>query len=177
MPPHLRQADGVTCGPSVALMAGTLLDPRRRAAFADPTAGPARFAAEQLRLHAAMNRFWPRALGTTPWAVARAITAQGSTAGMPYRWRLFRGRRDDLADVLAAVAGGKPVAMLIGGVVPRHWALIVAVTATPAGPRLGCYEPSTGDVRGVEATAVRVGRLVGLGYPRPFRFVLPYSNV
>jgi hypothetical protein len=170
---RLRQRDGVTCGPSVALMTGALLDPARRAALAEPDSGPALFAAEQVRLHAAMNRIWPRRLGTTPWAMARALTAQGSTAGVPYCWRLFRGRRDGLADVVHAVTKDRPVAMLVGRFVPRHWVLIVDAV----GPTLQCYEPSSGEVRAVDAEAVRRGRLTGLGYPRPFAFVLPCSNV
>jgi hypothetical protein len=170
---RLRQRDGVTCGPSVALVAGALLDPDRRAALEEPQSGAAWFAAEQLRVHADVNRIWPRRLGTTPWGMARALTAQGSTVGVCYRWRLFRGRRDGLADVMRAVADGKPVAMLLGRVAPRHWVLIVVA----AGDRFECYEPSSGEVRSVDVDAVREARLTGLGYPRPFAFVLPCSNV
>jgi hypothetical protein len=122
----LRQRDGVTCGPSVAVMAGALLDPARHAALAEPGSGAALFAAEQLRVHADVNRVWPRRLGTTPWGMARAITAMGAKAGVCYRWRLFRGRRDKLEDVLVAVGRDRPVAMLIGRVIPRHWVLFVA---------------------------------------------------
>ncbi len=168
----LRQRDGVTCGPSAALMAGALLDPVRRAALADPHSGPQLFAAEQARLHDEVNRIWPRRLGTTPCGMARALTTQGSTAGLPYRWRLYRGRRDGLADVLSAVANDRPVAMLIGRLVPRHWVLIVGA----AGETLECYEPSSGDVRAVDIEAVRQARLTGLGYPRPFAFVVPCSS-
>ncbi len=170
---RLRQRDGVTCGPSVALMAGALLDPRRQAALAEPEFGAALFAAEQLRVHAEVNRIWPRRLGTTPWAMARALTEQGATAGVCYRWRLFRGRGDGLVDVVTAVAGGRPVAMLVGQVIPRHWVLIVDV----AGEALTCYEPSSGELRPIDAAGVRESRLTGLGYPRPFAFVLPHSNV
>ncbi|BBZ19828.1 hypothetical protein [Mycolicibacterium gadium] len=170
---RLRQRDGVTCGPSVAVMAGALLDPARHAALAEPHSGAALFAAEQLRVHADVNRIWPRRLGTTPWGMARAITAVGATAGVCYRWRLFRGRRDKLVDVLAAVGRDRPVAMLVGGGIPRHWVLVVAVGADA----LTCYEPSSGELRTVDVAAVRESRLTGLGFPRPFAFVLPRSNV
>ncbi|MCV7301751.1 hypothetical protein H7J93_19185 [Mycobacterium barrassiae] len=174
---RLRQRDGVTCGPSAALMAGAMLDPRRRAAFADPVSGAALFDAEQLRVHADVNRIWPRRLGTTPWGMARALTAEGATAGVWYRWRLFRGRRwgrrDSLGDVVAAAGRGRPVAMLVGRVIPRHWVLIVDADDQ----RLSCYEPSSGEVRSVDVAAVRESRLVGLGFPQPVAFVLPYSNV
>jgi hypothetical protein len=170
---RLRQRDGVTCGPSVALMAGALLDPNRHAALAEPESGAALFAAEQLRVHADVNRIWPRRLGTTPWGMARALTAQGATAGVCYRWRLFRGRRDSMADVVTAAGGGRPVAMLIGAPIPRHWVLIVDATADV----LTCYEPSSGELRPVAVAAVRESRLTGLGYPRPLAFALPRSNV
>jgi hypothetical protein len=170
---RLRQRDGVTCGPSVAVMAGALLDPDRHAALIEPESGAALFAAEQLRVHADVNRIWPRRLGTTPWGMARALTAMGATAGVCYRWRLFRGRRDELVDVVSAVGGNRPVAMLVGRVIPRHWVLVVAV----AKDRLTCYEPSSGELRSVDIAAVRGSRLTGLGFPRPFAFVLPYSNV
>lgn len=170
---RLRQRDGVTCGPSVALMAGALLDPRRHAALAEPDSGAALFAAEQVRVHADINRIWPRRLGSTPWGMARALTQQGATAGICYRWRLFRGRRDNLADVVAAAGAGRPVAMLIGAPIPRHWVLIVDADADA----LTCYEPSSGELRSVDVAAVRGSRLTGLGYPRPLAFVLPRSNV
>ncbi len=170
---RLRQRDGVTCGPSVAVMAGALLDPGRHAALAEPESGAALFAAEQLRVHADVNRIWPRRLGTTPWGMARALTAMGATAGVCYRWRLFRGRRDKLVDVVAAVSADRPVAMLVGRGIPRHWVLVVAM----AEDRLTCYEPSSGELRPVDVAAVRESRLSGLGYPRPFAFVVPRSNV
>ncbi|WP_101951296.1 hypothetical protein [Mycobacterium sp. 3519A] len=160
----LRQRDGVTCGPTVAVVAGALLG--HGADLSDSTW----FADEQARVHAEVNRVWPRRLGTTPSGMARALTARAS--GVRYRWRPFRGRRDALSDVQRAVAAGRPVAMLIGRVVPRHWVLIVAATER----RWQCYEPSSGQVRTVAVDAVRRARLTGLGYPRPFAFVLPNAS-
>jgi hypothetical protein len=165
---HLRQRDGVTCGPTVAVVAGALLDPGRQGDLADP----AWFADEQARVHAEVNRIWPRWLGTTPTGMARALTARSSSSGVRYRWRLFRGRRDGLSDVRRAVAADLPVAMLIGRFIPRHWVLIVDVDWL----QWQCYEPSSGDVRSVEVAAVRRSRLSGLGYPRPFVFVLPKAS-
>ena len=81
---HLRQRDGVTCGPTVAVVAGALLDPGRQAKLSDP----AWFAGEQARVHREVNRLWPRRLGTTPTGMARALTARSSPAGVRYRWRL-----------------------------------------------------------------------------------------
>jgi hypothetical protein len=165
---HLRQRDGITCGPTVAVVAGALLDPGRQGELADP----AWFADEQARVHAELNRIWPRRLGTTPTGMARALTARSSSSGVRYRWRLFRGRRDRLSDVRRAVAADLPVAMLVGRFIPRHWVLIVDVDWL----QWQCYEPSSGEVRSVEVAAVRRSRLGGLGYPRPFAFVLPKAS-
>jgi hypothetical protein len=172
---HLIQRDGVTCGPAVAVVAGALLDPAYRAKLAG--GGRASwFAGEQGRVHQVVNRVWPRRLGTTPMGVARAITEHSARRGVRYRWRLCRGRRDGLADVLAAVDAHWPVAMLLGNLVPRHWVLIVE----RSGDELRCYEPSSGAVLPVDVAAVRGARLGGLGFPRAFAFVLPkapYSNI
>src|SRR5260370_30175820 len=101
---HLRQRDGVTCGPTVAVVAGALLDPGRQGELADP----AWFADEQARVHSEVNRVWPRRLGTTPTGMARAFTARGSASGGRYRCRLFRARREMLCAVARRVAGGSP---------------------------------------------------------------------
>jgi hypothetical protein len=161
-----RQRDGTTCGPSVAVVAGALLDPVGGAALTRD-----RFAEEQVRVHAVVNRWWPRRLGTTPTGMARMITLR-SGAAVRYRWRLFRGRRDRLTDVLAEVGAGRPVALLVGRFIPRHWVLVVEVSATV----LRCYEPSSGAVRSVGVDAVRRAQMTGVGYPRLFAVVLPRSS-
>lgn len=172
---RLRQRDGISCGPTVAVVAGALLDPRYRATLLEPGAhavgasGQAWFAGEQGRVHGAANRIWPRRLGTTPMGMTRAMNVHAAAFGVRYRWRLFRGRRDSLSDVMGGVDAGWPVAMLVGKVIPRHWVLVVDV----AGEMLSCYEPSSGEVRPAVLAAVRASRLTGLGYRRPFAFVVP----
>jgi hypothetical protein len=164
LPPiPLRQRDGVTCGPSVVIVAGALLDPD----YATGLAAAGWFDTEQGRVHRAINRIWPRFLGTTPAAVAHAVNAHSGR--LHYRWRSIR-RHDHLLDVREAVLLGRPVPMLVGRLVPRHWVLLVDVEGTRA---FRCYEPSSGEVRIVTAEAIRRARLAGLGYPRPFTFVLP----
>ncbi|MDH6195401.1 hypothetical protein M2272_002041 [Mycobacterium frederiksbergense] len=166
---RLRQRDGITCGPTVAVVAGAILDSGYRAGLLGP-GGDAWFAGEQGRVHAAVNRIWPRRLGTTPAGMARALTDHSVKRGATYRWRRFRGAGDPLSDVCGAVAGGWPVPMLIGqNGIPRHWVLII-----DAGERaLQCYEPSSGNVLPIDVAAVRGARLTGLGFPRPFAFVVP----
>jgi hypothetical protein len=165
---NLRQRDGVTCGPTVAVVARALMDPAQGGGLTDP----GWFADEQARVHAEVNRVWPRRLGTTPSGMARALTRRSALVGIRYRWRAFRGRWDTLADVQCAVEAGWPVAMLVGRFIPRHWVLMVEAD----GPAWQCYEPSSGQVRSVEVAAVRRSRLTGLGYPRPFAFVLPRAS-
>lgn len=167
-PLRLKQRDGVTCGPSAAVVAGALLDP----VYGAPLTGDAVqawFAGEQSRIHQQVNRIWPRRLGATPVGMARALSVHSRPRGVAYRWRIFRGRRDRLTDVREAVAAEWPVAMLVGKIIPRHWVLIVGV----AGERFRCYEPSSGEVRPTAVDAIRESRVSGLGFPRPFAFVLP----
>ncbi|MDZ7882519.1 MAG: hypothetical protein U5N53_06225 [Mycobacterium sp.] len=167
---RLRQRDGISCGPSVAVLAAALLEPD----YGRPLGGAGAeswFAAEQVRVHHAVNRVWPRRLGMTPRGMAGSISEQSPVR---YRWRLCLGllrRTDPLDDVMAAVRDGFPVAMLVGRFIPRHWVLI---TGVPAGDgQLHCYEPSSGITRVVGVAAVRRAELTGLGFPRPFAFVLP----
>lgn len=185
---HLTQRDGVTCGPAVAVVAGALLDPTYRGVLTgrpDEATGRAWFAGEQSRVHDAVNRVWPRRLGTTPMGVARAISGHSARRGVRYGWRPadgllggLLGGRTGLAAVEAAVEAHWPVAMLVGNYVPRHWVLIVE--AVPDRAAVNCYEPSSGQVRVVELAAIRDGTLTNVGFPRPFAFVLPkapYSNI
>jgi hypothetical protein len=166
----VRQRDGVTCGPSVAVMAGALLDRDYGAAlFSDRSAAAQQwFDAEQGRVHQAVNMVWPRALGTTPAGMARAITEHSRSRGTRYRWRPAR-RGDALDDVSAALSAGWPVAMLIGAAIPRHWVLLTRSD----GSAFRCYEPSAGHLHAVPLAAIREARLDALGFPRPFAFVLP----
>lgn len=166
----VRQRDGVTCGPSVAVMAGALLDADYGSHLFSGRTERAQqwFDAEQGRVHRAVNVVWPRALGTTPAGMARAITDHSVARGARYRWRPAR-RADSLEDVRAALAGRWPVAMLIGAAIPRHWVLLTEI----AGSAMRCYEPSSGLLHLVEAAAIRESRLEALGFPRPFAFVLP----
>jgi hypothetical protein len=165
----IRQTDGFTCGPTSALVACALLDPAYAAALDTTAAG---LATEQHRIHRAANRIWPRKLGTTPWGVAAAISRHSARLGARYGWRRFRGRRDDLADVGAAVVTGWPVALLIGSAVPRHWVLLVE--RTESGFR--AYNPASGRVDPVTLDELRRHTL-RLGFPRAYAVVLPTRTV
>ena len=167
----LRQRDGVSCGPAAAVVAGALLDPAYARRLGGPS-GRAWFGAEQARIHVTARRVWPRALGTTPSAMAWVMDGHGARHGVRYGWRLARPG-DALHDVDRAVAAHWPVAMLVGHVVPRHWVLIVGAD----GESLQCYEPSSGEVRSVSRAAVRSARLTGLGFARAYAFVVPVPRI
>ncbi|GAA2390398.1 hypothetical protein [Dactylosporangium salmoneum] len=159
----VRQTDGFTCGPTVALVASAAMDPAYGATVTDASA-------EQHRIHAAANRLWPRKLGTTPWGVAAVISAHTAPLGVRYGWRPFRG---DLRAALAAVECDWPVAMLIGEGIPRHWVLIVGHSDGV----LQCFNPARGSVASVPVSDVVHRRLEPLGFPRAFALVLPTRTV
>jgi hypothetical protein len=162
----LRQRDGVTCGPSVAIVGAALLDSH----YAGRLRTAGWFAEEQQRLHRRLNRWWPRALGTTPAGMAAALSRHSA---VPYRWRPARGRRDTLHDVSEALRSGAPVAMLVGGFMPRHWVLLVSIRSDG---EFDCYEPSAGEVRALSPDDVRRGGMRSPGFPRAYCFVRPVSR-
>jgi hypothetical protein len=164
----LRQRDGTTCGPAAAVVAGAMLDAGYRPGLSGSDADAAWFSREQARVHQAVNRMWPRRLGTTPAGMVHAISPH-CPGRATYRWRPWRGRRDRMTDVLDSVAAGWPVALLVGHLIPRHWVLLVGMS----GDTLQCYEPSSGQVLQCPVAALARAQIQGVGYPRPFAFVLP----
>lgn len=102
MTPWPRQPDSRTCGPSCVVVAEQLPD-----ALPDPWPD---FAERVLATHRRLNRLWPRALGTTPWAVAHRLGGKVR----PYR----------VASVLAALP--RPVPVYLGSRwLPRHVVLVL----------------------------------------------------
>lgn len=181
---RLDQVDGTTCGSAVLLALATWADPAalpalESAAVSGAAAGVAvgfgaRFDTRQRQVHRETNRFWPRALGTTPWAMVRWLRSHVPAAG-PYRVRLV----DDvcaadvdgvLAAVGAALDAGRPVPLLVGRWEPRHYVLAVR----RAGAGWAVYEPTSGQVRALDPGLVRARALRGvLGYDRLHAALLP----
>lgn len=154
----VAQVDGTTCGAAVLVVLRVALDGGYRAAVIGPRLEPGRFGAEQLLVHRQSTRWWPRALGTSPWGVAGWLR---HTAVVSLRVRLVDAADDtDLAAVVAevdaALAAGWAVPLLVGSLVPRHWCL--ALPGPPTGGWLA-YEPSSGSVRRVPAAMVAERRL------------------
>lgn len=183
----LDQVDGTTCGSAVLVALAAWADPAELARLeavpvgAHPLSGAAatgfgaRYDARQKQVHAETNRFWPQALGTTPWGAARWIRRHVPAAGR-HRVRLV----DDtsaadvealLAEVGAALDAGRPVPLLVGTFVPRHYVLALGVEGQD-GWRV--YEPTSGQVRLLGLAAVRERKLAPvLGFDRLHAALLP----
>jgi hypothetical protein len=168
----LSQPDQRSCGPSSLVAAHMLLDPAYAA-----TMNPHAFAAEVLTLHshitsaAGFRLPWPRALGTPPWAVARAMS---DFAGVPYSSTLVplhdRGRL--FAQVRTAVVT-RPVPLYVGDWIPRH--VVLAVSPTADGVLV--YNPAHGTVDELLASAFADGRLTTFGrWVKPWFVVLPDTS-
>jgi len=148
------QVDGTTCGAAVLVVLRAALDGDYRTGVIGARLEPDRFGAEQLLVHRQSTRWWPRALGTSPWGMAGWLRRTGVVSP---RVRLVDAADTTdldtvLAEVDAALAAGWAVPLLVGSLVPRHWCL--ALPGPPEGGWLA-YEPSSGSVRRVPPWAVR----------------------
>jgi hypothetical protein len=186
----LDQVDGTTCGSAVLVALAAWADPGElarlegqgatAAAAGGATAGiaagfGARYDARQKQVHKESTRFWPQALGTSPWGMTRWLRRNAAAAG-PYRVRLI----DDTstADVDAALdaadtalTAGRPVPLLVGAFVPRHYCL--ALGRQDDG-RWRVYEPTSGQVRVLDLGLVRRRSLRGvLGFDHLHALLLP----
>ena len=178
----LDQVDGTTCGSAVLVALAAWAGPEEltrleASATGQPLVGGgfgARYDARQKQVHRQTNRFWPQALGTTPWGAARWLRDHVPAAGR-HRVRLVDDTSAaDVAELIetvgAALAAGRPVPLLVGAFVPRHY--VLAMRADDGGWRV--YEPTSGQVRLVDLAAVRERRLAPLlGFDRLHAALLP----
>jgi hypothetical protein len=115
------QPDNRTCGPSVVVVLEGLPGP-----WPD-------FDERVLAMHRRLNRWWPRALGTTPWAVARRVGG-----------RVRRFRTDEVVAALPT-----PVPVYLGSRwLPRH--VVLALDYGDDGLRV--YNPARGAVVPIESS-------------------------
>ncbi|MHA6621383.1 hypothetical protein [Pseudonocardia sp. DLS-67] len=193
---RLDQVDGTTCGSAVLIALAAWADPAETArldgagastpaaagsgAAAGARAGVAigfgaRYDARQREVHRQSTRFWPQALGTTPWGMVRWLRRYAPAAG-PYRVRLVddvsaADLDDALVQVRAALAAARPVPLLVGALVPRHYVLAVGVQGDG---RWRVYEPTSGEVRALDLRLARERRLAPvLGFDRLQAVLLP----
>jgi hypothetical protein len=193
----LDQVDATTCGSAVLVALSAWADPGEvgrldgaagaaGAATGGAPAGSAarltgtaagfgaRWDARQKQVHAESTRFWPQALGTSPWGMVGWLRRRSPAAG-PYRVRLV----DDasaadvsaaLGDVDAALSAGRPVPLLVGAFLPRHYCM--ALSRQDGVWRV--YEPTSGQVRAVDPDLVRRRTLRPLlGFDRLHAVLLP----
>ena len=169
----LRQPDQRSCGPSSLVAARMLVDDGYR---------PSSFAAAVLALHreltapVAFGRLqvpWPRALGTPPWAAARAMTV---ATGLRYRTRVVRlgDRSGAFTAVLDAVGAGHPCPLYVGSAwLPRH-VVLAAASGAPRGDGVEVYDPARGTVTELTRASFEAGRLTATGrWRRPWFALAP----
>jgi hypothetical protein len=176
----LDQVDGTTCGSAVLVALAAWADPAELAHLEAASTGQAlaggfgaRYDARQKEVHRETNRFWPQALGTTPWGAARWLRDHVPAAGR-YRVRLVDDTSAaDVAALIQAVGAalaGRPVPLVVGSFVPRHYVLALR----PDGDAWRVYEPTSGQVRLLDLAAVRERRLAPvLGFDRLHAVLLP----
>jgi hypothetical protein len=188
----LDQVDGTTCGSAVLVALAAWADPTELArleavpaggqllagSLISPNSFGSRYDSRQKQVHRQTNRFWPQALGTTPWGAARWLRDHVPAAGR-YRVRLV----DDtspadiealLSAVDAALAEGQPVPLVVGSLVPRHYVLALCRDGDGPGDGWRVYEPTSGQVRLLARAAVRERRLAPvLGFDRLHAALLP----
>ncbi len=188
-----RQPDPTTCG-SASLVLARMLD---RPAYAmrvltgyDPATGEVdpgpvgdRFASEALAMHERTNGLrdagggwqvpWPQALGTQPWAVARAMSTVAGVPGSAYAVTLVdpHDRGPSYDAVARASDAGHPVPVFVGDdLSPRH---VMLVTAADEGG-LTVYDPADGR----EVVLTRRDWTAGAlptGWKEPWAVVTPSS--
>ena len=140
----LTQTDATTCGPTCLLAARLLLAPGDRVAVTDDLTHEMTdsqsgregkqlvsvLSRQQVRIQRAMNARglgvlpWPKALGSTPWSVARQMTEivrtctpGGGRRRYTVRWVSDHGPAwgSEVASIREVLAGGLPVILVTGG--------------------------------------------------------------
>ena len=148
---RLKQPDRLSCGASVLVVARMLADE----VYAARTLP--HFGDEVLGTHREVVGWWPRALGTPPWALL---------AHLPGRHRVARA---DFDRVLVA-ADHDPVAVYVGDrFLPRHVVLVVAA----AHGTWVVYDPARGGLVTVDAEQHAQDRLPFGRWSRAWLALLP----
>lgn len=161
----LRQPDPRSCGAACLVVARALLG---RGDLVD-------VGAQVLEEHRRVVGWWPRALGTPPWAVAREL---GRLTGRPHRVRLARGR-SGWAALGAALADGDLVAVYVGDRrTPRHVVLALALAGDRGEPgeqpeRVAGFDPARGGVVTLTERDWTARSLAVAGWSTPWLIVLP----
>ncbi len=173
---RLDQVDGTTCGSAVLLALAAWADPgeTRRLDGRSGAGFGTRYDARQRQVHRQSTRLWPQALGTSPWGMVAWLRRSAPAAGR-YRVRMVDDTApadvgDALDEISAALSAGRPVALLVGSTVPRHYCMALS----GGRDRWHVYEPTSGEVRVVPPALVRRRALAPLlGFDRLHAVLLP----
>ncbi len=154
-------------------------------AYPDGSTAQARFAAYLDLVHARTNTLlgpdgrpqlpWPRALGTTPWAVCRELESGAAAPGARYRSVLVRWRNPERVATLAQRLAGhvtdqRPGALFVGNAtLPRHVALLVPGDDGS----LLVHDPGSGAVAALDVPALVDRRTEVAGWTQPWFLVGP----
>ena len=134
-----------------------------------------RYDARQRQVHKESTKFWPQALGTSPWGMVAWLRRHAPGAG-PYRVRLVDDRNPaDLTAAIeaanAALAVGRPVPLLVG--VGRAAPLLPRAVGDAATPGTSTSPPAARSGV-VPLDHVRRSALAGLlGFDRLSAVLLP----
>ncbi|MGW6200775.1 hypothetical protein ACWF0M_31830 [Kribbella sp. NPDC055110] len=171
----VQQPDDTSCGPMTVLMARAMADPfyalylTTGDSTARSNAGPdefqARLTAEEHRIHAATNRFWPQQLGSTPFGISDELNRYAGALGTRYQAQL--ADRSTLAAAAEAAGEGHPVPVLIGDWIPRHYILLIGRT----GNDLTYYEPGYATVGHLSEQSFEHGKLNVIGFHHIYALV------
>ena len=183
---ELVQPTDTTCGSSSLVVARLLNDEAYRARLTSPsgTVDRAAFVAEVQRTHRRTSAVhdqngrwqlpWLPVLGTTPWALARAMNGAGGAGRAGRRHRTFAFDPADvgklLATIVAVLGRGDVVPLFVGStVMARHVVLVTDATATS----LELYDPAGGSWQHVRVQDLidRTARIAG--WTEPWFAVLP----
>ena len=180
----LVQPDRRTCGAATLVAARMVNDPAFAAYLVDGAGEriAERFRAAALAMHRRtsstlgagprMQLPWPRALGTSPWALVRQLDTVAGVPGTRYGARLVlphqRPRAFDA--VCAAVAAGYASPLYVGNrLSPRH--VVLGTRTTPRG--LVVYDPAQGRRYPITRADFVGARLDVAGWRVPWLVVLP----
>jgi hypothetical protein len=175
----VQQTDNTTCGSMTILMARAITDPLyalylttgnstdRADASADQF--QARLTAEEHRIHAATNRFWPQRLGSTPAGVTTELNRHADALGTRYESRSVTGGQSALRDAVKAADSAQPVPVLVGDWIPRHYILLIG----REGGDLVFYEPSYATVDRVSVQNFLAGKIAVTGFHHIYAVVTP----
>ena len=173
----VQQPDDTSCGPMTILMARAMSDPyyslylttgdSTDRADARAEQFQARLTAEEHRIHAETNRFWPQRLGSTPLGMSNELNRYAGALGTRYESRL--ADRSALAAAADAAGNGDSVPVLIGDWIPRHYILLIG----RAGGDLIYYEPGYATVGHLSEQDFVHGKINVIGFHHIYAVVRP----